>query len=278
MGFVSKYSVRDSKLPIHRNKLLDNVLNDFKSDPQVLGIVLGGSLAKGNADRYSDIDLHIIVKPDSKPDFIREKRERSKKWGNVLYFEGSDHTPVLVTHYECFVKIDTFYKEPKELTPSIWLKGLQALYDPHGIISKVLEQSAKLDHRPAKGEVEFWREKIFAFFHETYRAVMRNESYYALANLDKIRWLIVSGWYMEAGYRVDSLYGNWSKLEGGRSNLKEWQLSLLAEWDCSRSSQEIMKTVASILPEFFRLNKQLSRKTGLAEKKEWCEKIVYLVL
>ncbi|MRG87168.1 nucleotidyltransferase domain-containing protein [Salinibacillus xinjiangensis] len=278
MGFVSKYEERDGKLPQHREQLLENVLDDLTKDPNVLGIYLGGSLAKGNDDQYSDIDLHIIVTPETRTDFIRAKRKRPQKWGEVLYYEGAEHTPVVVTHFACFVKVDTFYKEPDELQPSVWLHGLKPLYDPHGIVKKVLEQSAEIKYTPTADEVEVWRGKIFAFMHETYRAVMRNEHYHALANLDRIRWFIATGWYMEIGCRIDSSYGVWSKLEGKRSHLLKWQLSLLESWDCTRSSYEIMKTMASITPEFFRLNKQLCNQTGLDEKEDWCKRIISMVV
>jgi predicted nucleotidyltransferase len=278
VGFVSKFEERDLTLPKHRDRLLKNALDDLKNDPNVLAIYQGGSLAKGNHDNYSDIDLHIIVTPETKADFIRAKRERPKNWGRILYYEGPDYTPVVVTHFECFVKVDTFYKEPIELQPSVWLHGLKALYDPHGMVKKVLIESAEIEYKPTVDEVEVWRGKVFAFIHETYRAVMRNESYYALANLDRIRWFIATGWYMEIGQRVDSSYGIWSKLEGKRSHLKKWQLSLLESWDCSRCSQEIMNTMSSMIPEFMRLNNQLCKKTGLEENKEWCEKIIQLVL
>lgn len=278
MGFVSKFEKRDLELPKHRARLLENALNDLMNDPNVLAIYQGGSLAKGNDDNYSDIDLHIIVTPEKKVEFICAKCERPKNWGKVLYYEGSEYTPVVVAHFECFVKIDIFYKDPNELQPAVWLQGLKALYDPHGMVEKVLEESAKIQYKPTVNEVEFWRGKVFAFYHETYRAVMRNEIYYALANLDRIRWLVATGWYMEMEERVDSSYGIWSKLEGERSHLKNWQLSLLESWDCCRNPNDIMKTMASITPEFFRLNNQLCNKTGLDENEEWCKKIIDLVL
>lgn len=278
MGFVSKYEERDLNLPIHRDKLLENALNDLTNDPNVLAIYQGGSLAKGNYDNYSDIDLHIIVAAEKKADFVRAKRERPKKWGKVLYYEGPEFTPVVVTHYECFVKVDTFYKEPNELEPSVWLHGLKALYDPHGLVENALEQSSKIEYKPTVEEVEVWRGKVFAFMHETYRAVMREEKYYALANLDKIRWFMATGWYMEMGKRVDSSYGIWSKLEGERSHLKKWQLSLLESWDCNRNSQNIMKTMSSMVSEIMKLNKQLCKRTGLEEREEWCEKIIEMVI
>ncbi|MDQ0879421.1 hypothetical protein QFZ73_000432 [Peribacillus sp. V2I11] len=56
---------------------------------------------------------------------------------------------------------------------------------------------------------------------------MRRESSYALSNLDRIRWLIVSGWYMEMEEHVDVPYGVWTKIEGNRSKLDGKELSLL---------------------------------------------------
>lgn len=73
MGFQSKFRERDLELPRHRDKLLENALNDLTNDLDVLAIYLGGSLAKGNFDNYSDIDMHIIVAPEKKPDFIQTK-------------------------------------------------------------------------------------------------------------------------------------------------------------------------------------------------------------
>jgi predicted nucleotidyltransferase len=278
VGFVTRHKERDLKLPERRDMLLKNALDDLTNDPEVLGVYLGGSLAKGNDDLYSDIDLHIIVSSEKKAEFISKKRERPKKWGTVLYFEGPSYTPVVVTHFDCFVKIDTHYKVPNELQPSIWLHGLKALYDPKGIIEKVFNESNKLTYKPTSEDIEVWRGKAFAYIHETYRAVMRNEYFYALSNLDRFRWLIAYGWYMEKEYRIDGSYGVWSKLEGDRSRLEEWQIVLLHSWDTTKHPEQIMKTMASIVPEFMRLNKVLCNLTGLEENEELCKKVLDMVL
>ncbi|WP_330502649.1 nucleotidyltransferase domain-containing protein [Peribacillus frigoritolerans] len=275
MGFVSKHLERDESLPKHRDVILKNALNDLKTDSNVLAIYLGGSLAKGYIDNYSDVDLHTIVTSEKKADFIKDKRNRAKKWGEVLFYEDfNPSSPVVVTHYDCFVKVDSWYHSPNEIVPSIWLKGLKVLYDPTNIISNVIRESSNLVYKPSSEEVEFWRGKLLAFIHETYRAVMRDEIYYALSNLDRIRWLMVSGWYMELEEHLDSSYGIWSKLEGKRSKLNQWQLSLLQSWDCCRNSNEIMKKMVSILPEFLRLNKYLSKKVEIEENEDHIKKVI----
>jgi predicted nucleotidyltransferase len=279
MEFQSKYRERDLELPKHRDKLLDNALDDLMNDSDVLAIYLAGSLGKGNFDNYSDIDLHIIVIPEKKPDFVQSKRIRPKKWGEVLYYEeSSPQSPVIVVHYDCFVKADIWYHGPSEVQPSLWMQGLKALYDPKCMLEEVFEMSSSLVYKPTADEVEMWRGKIFAYIHETYRSVMRNETYYALSQLNSFRWMMAYGWYMEMEKRVDSSWGVWSKFEGVRSYLKDWQLCLLDNWDCSRGHNDIMKTMNSMIPEFFRLNKSLSQLTGLNERRDWCERIINMAL
>ncbi|WP_199224098.1 hypothetical protein [Paenisporosarcina sp. OV554] len=61
--------------------------------------------------------------------FIKDKKMRSSRWGNVLFHEQSSATsPVVVTHYDCFIKVDSWYETLDEVVPSIWLKGLKPIY------------------------------------------------------------------------------------------------------------------------------------------------------
>lgn len=279
MGLVSRHLKRDEELPLLRTRLLESALSDLTGNPNVLAIYLGGSLGKGNFDTYSDIDLHIIVTPETKKEFIKNKRKRSSTWGNVLYYEESSPTsPVVVTHFDCFIKVDSWYKTLDEVIPSIWLKGLKPLYDPSNILAPLLREANEQIYKVEVEDISFWKTKVFAFLHETYRAVMRNELYYALSNIDRVRWLIADGWYMEVDKHLDSSYGVWSKVEGARSELQGWQLSLLESWSCSRESREIMKTMASMYPELFRLNKILCQKVGIDDEEKKFKEIIHMIL
>ncbi|MGE7762337.1 hypothetical protein [Peribacillus sp. NPDC097895] len=281
MGFVSKHIERDAFLPKHRDILLDNALKDLSADPNVLAIYLAASLAKGNFDNYSDIDLHTIVIPERKADSLKEKRNRANNWGTVSFHEDyNPSSPYVITHYDTFVKVDSWYHLPEEVVPSIWLKGVEVLYDPFNMMSHGIKESGKLVYKPSPDEVEHWGGKLLAFIHETYRAVMREEIFYALSNLDRVRWLIVSGWYMEMEMEehVDSPYWVWTKIEGKRSKLDERQLFLLAGWDCGRNSNEIMKTMRGMFPEFLRLNKYLSTQVDIEAKEDHIKKIMDMAI
>lgn len=279
MGFESRHMERDERLPLYREEILARALEDLTFDRNVVAIYLGGSLGKGNFDQYSDIDLHIIVAPEMKKEFIKDKRKRSAKWGNVLFYEEfSPATPVVVTHYDCFIKVDSWYKTLDEVVPSIWLKGLQPLYDPKNVLAPLLLEASKCVYKVEAEDVTFWRNKVLAFLHETYRSVIRNEMYYALSNLDRVRWLIADGWYMEMGKHLDSSYGVWSKIEGNRSELQQWQLSLLASWSCSRDANDIIKKMTNMYPELVRLNTVLHNKTGMDDEEDKFKRIIEMVL
>ncbi|CAH0292868.1 hypothetical protein SRABI84_04260 [Peribacillus simplex] len=278
-GFVSKHIERDAFLPKQRDILLENAFKDLSADTDVLAIYLAGSLAKGNDDNYSDIDLHTIVISERQADFLKRKRNRANNWGNVTFHEDyNPSSPYVVTHYNTFVKVDSWYHAPEEIVPSIWLKEVEVIYDPFNIMSHVIKESEKLVYKPSPNEVEHWRGKVLAFVHETYRAVMRREMLYALSNLDRIRWLIVSGWYMEMEEHVDVPYGVWTKIEGNRSKLDGTQLSLLESWDCGRNSNEIIKTLRRMIPEFLRLNKYLCTQVGVETNEDHIKRIMDMAI
>lgn len=273
-----KHLQRDSQLPEVRGQLLDRIRQDLEQDPGVLAIYLAGSLAKGNADSYSDIDLHTVVKPEKLEGFIADKFGRAGKWGNVLFYEGLAASPVIVSHFDSFIKVDSWYHTADDIKPSIWMKGMKVLYDPYSILEPIRQLSEEAVYKITPAEVEFWRTKVLAFVHETYRAAMRGETYYALANLDSVRWLTAYGWYMEMNRHLDSPYQVWSKIEGSRSRLSEDQLQRLASWEAGRDPRSVLSALESISTEFTRLNKTLSERVGMDDNSEMVSRALSLVL
>jgi len=80
------------------------------------------------------------------------------------------------------------------------------------------------------------------------------------------------------GLRIDSGKGVWSKVEGPRSPLSASQNSLLKSWYCPLGENEIMQTLAEMIPEFMKLHNTLCCITGTEEHREWCERVINKVL
>jgi hypothetical protein len=278
VGFVTRHKGRDLEIPKHRHDLRNAIEKDLLNDENVLAVFYGGSIGNENTDLYSDIDLRIVVSPEKFQDFISNKKNRPKKWGNVVYFE--DLGPFVthsIAHYDCFIKIDTFYYKPENIQPSVWLKNIKIVRDTDGMLEDILNKSMRLSYEPTIEEIELWRTKFFAYFHEAYRRVMRKELYYALKCIDNLRLSMTTAWYVEAGIQPNT-FGDWAKYEGERSNLEDWQLSLLNGWECGRNTTEIINVMKSIVPEFKRVHKNLCNKVDMEEKPEWVDEIINMAI
>ncbi|MHB1684632.1 MAG: aminoglycoside 6-adenylyltransferase [Bacilli bacterium] len=278
MEFHSRHLKRDLALPESRKGLLAAAVSDLTHDPDILAVYLGGSLAAGDSDLYSDIDLRIVVNPETHATFIADKLNRPKRWGNVLFFEDLGPTfSHTVAHFDFFIKADVFYYRPEDLLPSMFMQSTKILHDPLGLVEQVYEDSLSLSYRPTHDEFERWRGKVFAYLHEVYRRVMRQEMYYALKMITGLAGFILQGWHMEAG-RFPGLWADWSKIEGQRTVLDDWQISLLASWHCEPNPGDIMKTMQSMLPELSRLNRTISRFLGCDERADLWEQVLRMII
>lgn len=277
-GIVSRHRARDLKLPNKRKKLLDAIENDLSSDDNVLAFFYGGSVGNKNTDVYSDIDLRIVIKPNKIKEYVLNKKNRAKNWGNVLYYENLDpYSIYTIAHYDCFVKVDIFYFSPDDIQPSTWLKNIKIIKDNEGLMTDILKQSMVLSYKPSVDEFDNWRAKFFAYLHEAYRRAMRQEYYYALDCIDKLRLSIVTAWYMHLGIQPNT-FGDWAKYEDDRSELREWQKSLLKSWECGRNTEEIINVMKSIVLEFKNLHSSLCELLEIEEDLKWVNKIVSMVL
>jgi hypothetical protein len=77
--------------------------------------------------------------------------------------------------------------------------------------------------------------------------------------------------------RNPNMLGDWSKYEGNRSLLYDWQLNLLEKWDSNRNPNEIFNVMKAIIPEFKRINKVLCYKLDISENTERINQVIELV-
>lgn len=71
----------------HHKLAIQSITDKLKSKEDVLGIIIGGSVAHGYANEKSDIDIMLVVSDDKYTDLV--------KTGNINYYE-TESTP-----YEC---------------------------------------------------------------------------------------------------------------------------------------------------------------------------------
>lgn len=273
LEFESTHMKRDAEIPKHRQQIKKAIENDLADEMDIVAVFYGGSIGNEDSDNYSDLDLRIVVTGEAFEKYRKNKRERAAKWGDVLFYEDVPYTNYSTAHYTSFVKVDTFYYRLKDILPSTWLRNIEVVYDTSYMLEDIVKKSRTLIFEPSSEDVELWRTTFFAHLHETYRRVMRGEIYYGLDCLDNLRFSMATAWYMDAGLEPNAL-GDWSKIEGDRSQLQDWQLTELSKWSCGRDPSEIMNVVKLIIPEFKRTHKSLCDTVGMDEDVDWVDAIL----
>lgn len=76
-------------LPNHQ-EVLDRFIAACQLDDRILAAFLGGSHARGTVDRYSDLDLYIIVSDGAFDDFNTRRNEFLHLLGEPLFIEDFD--------------------------------------------------------------------------------------------------------------------------------------------------------------------------------------------
>jgi predicted nucleotidyltransferase len=54
-------------VPGHLRVLAESVVAEAEQDPRMLAVVVGGSVALGTSDEYSDLDLVLVCTPSRPP-------------------------------------------------------------------------------------------------------------------------------------------------------------------------------------------------------------------
>jgi len=172
-----------------RDRLLATATEYFIRQADVVGLYLGGSLAAGTADPYSDIDLRVVIETDACRRFVDRRLDIPRAWDGFLFNEWLDGATHCVSHFRPFVKIDIFYLDAAALVPSPWLAlPIGILHDPQGIVADVVARSRGLAFVATEAEIDRSLSRGIAALHEAYRRIRRGEFIYAQALLDELRY------------------------------------------------------------------------------------------
>lgn len=244
----------EDRLVQARSRLLDAFTRCFSSDPSVVGVFVGGSVAAGTADPWSDIDLRVVISHENHASFVERRREIPKQIDGFLFNEWLPGAIHCISHFRDFVKVDIFYLDVASLAPSPWY-GLPILilHDPMALIQDVVDRSKHMRFQYSAEEVERSAGKGVAAIHEAYRRLRRGELVFVQSLLDELRqhMTFADDWINERPPQAvpfshletrvsatlqQAFHASFGPLEGGRLNA-----SLIALADCYRNQlRELM--------------------------------------
>ena len=98
-------------------------------------VVLKGSIARGDADEFSDIDLCLVVSLQNR-DAVLERREKYlASYGDVVFIEDVDFgLPQKVAIFSDAIHVDLYVAEPQQVGS---LDPVVAVYDPASLFKNV---------------------------------------------------------------------------------------------------------------------------------------------
>jgi hypothetical protein len=180
--------VEEDSLIQARDRLLRDFVARFSGDPDVVGLFLGGSVAAGNPDAWSDIDLRVLVTHPKHAFFVSRRREIPKQIPGFLFNEWLEGAIHCISHFSDFVKVDVFYLDASSFAPSPWYSlPIRVLHDPFGIIAEVVAKSSGLGFELDSEEIGRSVSKGIAAIHEAYRRLRRGELVFVQSLLDELR-------------------------------------------------------------------------------------------
>jgi len=179
------------EFPRH-HALLEKALEHFWSDERVIGLVIGGSIAQGIMDFYSDVDLYIITRDEDFEAVFAERDVAANAIGKPLFRFIADHNPGgehdYITLYEGPVKLDWMYCPRSDVTPGRkWAQGL-VLKDQDGFLTGVKESWQEEETAgPTLEQLLVLNRKFWTWCWYVFGKIMRGESWQALSGLHAIR-------------------------------------------------------------------------------------------
>jgi hypothetical protein len=132
-----------------RDELLRSVVDAARADARVCGLFLGGSLATGHADAFSDVDLVLAVNAEAHPAFV----EQIRAWiaalvELVLWKQPYPTWPLFNAVTTEWLRLDLTVTVPERLTGS--KATLKPLVDPRDLYGGLPDRLPAREVDPAK--------------------------------------------------------------------------------------------------------------------------------
>ena len=179
-------------LPPDHRAPLERAADYYRDDARVVGMILGGSLAHGTADSYSDIDLYVVARDGAFDAVFDERDVAALTVGSPLFRFTVDPIPggsrdYIVT-YPGPVKLDLMYHRESEIVPAVKWDGCVVLKDLSGMMGDVLARSRNLAPlAPIPEDLLVLDQRFWTLCWYVFGKIMRGERWEALDGIHTVR-------------------------------------------------------------------------------------------
>ena len=259
------------RLARHR-ELLERAFARFRDDIRLVGLVVGGSLARGEGDFYSDLDLYVVVRDGVFEDMFAERNSIAEALGSPLFGFVVDPVPGGSTDhivlYEGPVKFDFMYLRESHLVPHPRWDGCVVLKDTDGRLGAVVARSEALGlGGPSAEDLSELNQKFWTWCWYAFGKIERGELWEALDGLHSIRTLALVpllDWSAERrheGYR--RLERNTNQEQASRLSARVAPMRAQALHAALRAEVELFRELRSSVLERYGLSIDLAHEEVL---------------
>jgi predicted nucleotidyltransferase len=140
------------KTILNHEPRLERFLEELKKVPEIIGVMYFGSTATKSWDKYSDLDIDVVVEDANYNKFVKKIPKLLEWWGDVKLinqYKDSDEWYVFVG--EDYLKIEIDPHKKSNLKSSFWFKQNRIVYDKKKILKEIYQKSKdfkkpELDH------------------------------------------------------------------------------------------------------------------------------------
>jgi predicted nucleotidyltransferase len=173
-------------VPEHLRVLAESVVAEANKDPRVLAVVVGGSVASGTSDEYSDLDLVLVCTPDGQPGCLAEAKEFAGRVGPLLSSFTGEHVGeprLLIAMFgPPLVHVDLKFVTPDGYRTRVE-DGL-VLWQREDTVDKVLADSEAQWPQP---DAQWIEDRFWVWVHYVAVKIGRGELFEAIDALGMIR-------------------------------------------------------------------------------------------
>ena len=181
-------------LPEHW-RIASRAVEDLSGDDRVLGLYLAGSFASGQADRWSDIDLYVVVPDGQADELISSHSSLIREIADVATLFPATHLGdrhQIIVFYKAGdepIHVDYQYREVSGLKPRQKDAEVVLLLDRAGHLARwqdACRHEPELDRRTPE-ELQHLEDRFWAWCWYTHSKIKRGELWEARKSLEYIR-------------------------------------------------------------------------------------------
>src|SRR3989338_110542 len=167
--------------PDHQ-KVAFSALDLLSRDERVIGLYLSGSFADGQPDKYSDVDINILVEEAQREQIIKDHSRLIQQVGKVATVFPATHmhdpNQIIVFYEETIpIHVDYQYRIDSELTPKPKNKNITIVLDRNGRLTAWKQecQKAEPEKPPLQEKLQYFEDRFWGWCWYTDTKVERGE-------------------------------------------------------------------------------------------------------